>query len=141
MFYLSAIPAGIAMLIIALYLCVRSLNAKIEYAILEEFSRVMALLLGVYGIFRALDLVRNGALPYLFARRVETVYFWVEILLLVILPLALLSQSKVRNNPQLLYWTCSIVVMGFMSNRLNVSITAIDAMTGAITCPSGPSSP
>src|SRR5208283_3645687 len=95
MFYLSAIPAGIAMLIIALYLCVRSLNAQIEYAVLEEFSRVMALLLGVYGVFRVLDLARNGALSFVFARRVETIYFWVEILLLIVLPLALLSQSKV----------------------------------------------
>jgi Ni/Fe-hydrogenase subunit HybB-like protein len=138
MFYLSAIPAGIAMLIIALYLCVRSLNAKIEFAILEEFGRVMALLLGVYGVFRALDLARNGALPYLFAHRVETLYFWVEMLLLVVLPLALLSQSKVRNNPQFLYWTCAIVVMGFMTNRLNVSITAIDAMTGANYVPKWP---
>jgi Ni/Fe-hydrogenase subunit HybB-like protein len=138
MFYLSAIPAGIAMLIIALYLCVRSLNAQIEFAILEEFSRVMALLLGVYGVFRALDLLRNGALSYVFARRVETVYFWIEILLLVVLPLALLSQSKVRNNPQSLYWTCAIVVMGFMANRLNVSITAIDAMTGANYVPKWP---
>jgi Ni/Fe-hydrogenase subunit HybB-like protein len=117
---------------------VRSLNAKIEFAILEEFSRVMALLLGVYGVFRALDLARNGALPYLFARRVETLYFWIEIILLVVLPLALLSQSKVRHNPQFLYWTCAIVVMGFMANRLNVSITAIDAMTGANYVPKWP---
>jgi Ni/Fe-hydrogenase subunit HybB-like protein len=131
MFYLSAVPAGLAMLIIVMYLCVRSLNADIEYSILEELSRAMGLLLALYGVFRALDLARNGALSYMFARRVETLYFWIEILLLVIVPLALLSQSKVRNNPQFLYWTCAIVVMGFMTNRLNVSITALDAMTGA----------
>lgn len=138
MFYLSAIPAGIALLIIALYLCVRSLGAQIEFAILEEFSRVMALLLAVYGLFRAIDLAHNGALPYLFAPRVETLYFWLEIILLVVLPLVLLSQSKVRNNPLLLYWTCAIVTMGFMANRLNVSITAIDAMTGANYVPKWP---
>jgi Ni/Fe-hydrogenase subunit HybB-like protein len=98
----------------------------------------MALLLAIYGIFRALDLVRNGAVPYLFVRRMETVYFWLEILLLIVLPLALLSQSRVRHNPQLLYWTCTVVVMGFMSNRLNVSITAVDAMTGANYVPKWP---
>lgn len=138
MFYLSAIPAGIAMLIIALYLCVRSLNAKVEYAILEEFSRVMALLLAIYTVFRALDLARNGAIPYMFVPRIETLYFWVEILLLIVLPLALLTQSRVRHNPQALYWTCAIVAMGFMANRLNVSITAIDAMTGANYTPKWP---
>ena len=30
----------------------------------------------------------------------------------------LLSRPKVRHNPQLLYFTCSLVVMGFMANRL-----------------------
>jgi len=138
MFYLSAIPAGIAMLIIALYLCVRSLNARVEYTILEEFSRVMALLLAIYGVFRALDLLRNGGAAYLFAPRAETLYFWVEFTLLVIVPVALLSQARVRHDPQLLYWTCAVVVMGFMSNRLNVSITAIDAMTGAHYVPKWP---
>ena len=109
MFFLSAIPAGIAMLIIALYLCVRSLNAKIEFSVLEELSRVMALMLTIYTVFRALDILRQGAFRYVFAPRVETLYFWLEIALLLIIPLALLSQAKIRNNPQALYWTCVIV--------------------------------
>lgn len=138
LFYLSAIPAGIAMLTIVLYLCVRSLNVKLEYSLLEEMSRVMGMLLGVYAIFRVLDLIKSGGMQFVFARRVETAYFWLEIALLVVIPLILLSQSRVRNNPQMLYWTCAVVVMGFMANRLNVSITAIDAMTGAKYVPKWP---
>jgi Ni/Fe-hydrogenase subunit HybB-like protein len=138
LFYLSAIPAGIAMLTIVLYLCVRSLNVKLEYSLLEEMSRLMGMLLGVYAIFRLLDLVKSGGIQYVFAARPETAYFWLEIALLVIVPLILLSQSRVRNNPQALYWTCAVVVMGFMANRLNVSITAIDAMTGAKYVPKWP---
>jgi len=83
-------------------------------------------------------LLRNGGAAYLFAPRAETLYFWVEFTLLVIVPVALLSQARVRHDPQLLYWTCAVVVMGFMSNRLNVSITAIDAMTGAHYVPKWP---
>jgi Ni/Fe-hydrogenase subunit HybB-like protein len=138
LFYLSAIPAGIAMLTIVLYLCVRSLSVKLEFSLLEEMSRVMGMLLAVYGIFRGLDLVKGGGIHYIFARRVETLYFWLEIALLVIIPLFLLSQSRIRNNPQALYWTCAVVVMGFMANRLNISITAIDAMTGAHYVPKWP---
>lgn len=138
MFYLSAIPAGIAMLTIVLYLCVRSLNVKLDYALLEEMSRVMGMLLAVYTVFRFLDLAKTGGIHYIFARRIETAYFWLEIALLLIIPLALLSQSRIRNNPQALYWTCAVVVMGFMANRLNVSITAIDAMTGANYVPKWP---
>ncbi len=138
LFYLSAIPAGIAMLTIVLYLCVRSLNVKLEYGLLEEMSRVMGGLLAVYAVFRLLDLMKGGGIRYVFAPRVETAYFWLEIACLVIIPLFLLSQSRVRNNPQALYWTCAVVVMGFMANRLNVSITAIDAMTGAHYVPKWP---
>jgi Ni/Fe-hydrogenase subunit HybB-like protein len=121
-----------------LYLCVRSLNVKLEYGLLEEMSRVMGMLLAVYAVFRLLDLAKSGGISYIFARRVETAYFWVEIACLAIIPLFLLSQSRVRNNPQALYWTSAVVVMGFMANRLNVSITAIDAMTGARYVPKWP---
>jgi Ni/Fe-hydrogenase subunit HybB-like protein len=138
LFYLSAIPAGIAMLTIVLYLCVRSLNVKLEYGLLEEMSRVMGMLLAVYAVLRLLDLAKGGGIHYVFAPRVETAYFWLEIACLVIIPLFLLSQSRVRNNPQALYWTCAVVVMGFMANRLNVSITALDAMTGARYVPKWP---
>ncbi|HYD16415.1 MAG TPA: NrfD/PsrC family molybdoenzyme membrane anchor subunit [Candidatus Nanoarchaeia archaeon] len=138
MFYLSAIPAGIAMLIIALYLCVRSLNVKLEFGLLRDLSQVMGLLLAVYTVFRFLDLSRNHATQYFFVHRKETLYFWLEILLLIVVPLTLLSIKKVRNTPNLLYWTCASVVMGFMANRLNVSITAVDAMTGANYVPKWP---
>jgi Ni/Fe-hydrogenase subunit HybB-like protein len=138
MFYLSAIPAGIGLLIIAVYLSVRSLNVRFDYAILEELSQVMAMLIGVYGIFRTLDLFKTGAVHYLFVHRKETAYFWVEIALFVFVPLILLSMKKVRHTPQLLYWTCAVVVMGFIANRLNVSITAMDAMTGANYSPKWP---
>ena len=138
MFYLSAIPAGIALLIVAVYLSVRSLNVRIEYSIVEELSQVMTLLIGVYGIFRTLDLFKTGAVHYLFVRRKETAYFWAEIALFVFVPLALLAFKKVRHTPRFLYWTSSIVVMGFIANRLNVSITAMDAMTGANYSPKWP---
>jgi hypothetical protein len=43
--------------------------------------------------------------------------------------------EKVHNNPQFLYWTCSLVVMGFMANRLNVSITGLQASAGIYYLP------
>jgi len=55
--------------------------------------------------------------------------------LFVLAPLWLLSREKVRDNPQFLYWTCSLVVMGFMANRLNVSITGLQASAGIYYVP------
>ena len=125
MFYLSAIPAGLAVTIMAIYLCIRSLNVRVDMSILSDVSRVISPLLAIYGVFRAVDLINRGATQYLWMwRREETQLFWLEIALLVIAPLVLLSKEKVRKTPQYLYWTCAVIVMGFMTNRLNVSVTA-----------------
>ena len=129
MFYLSAIPAGLAVTVMALYLCVRSLSVKLDPGILTELSRVIAPMLAPYGIFRGVDLVTHGAVPCRFRWREETLSFWLEIGLFVGAPLVLLS-LEMRNNPQFLCWTCSLVVMGFMANRLNVSITGLQASAG-----------
>jgi Ni/Fe-hydrogenase subunit HybB-like protein len=135
LFYLSAIPAGLAVTVMALYLCVRSLNVKLDTAILGELGRVIAPMLGLYGIFRAVDLFTRGATPYLFQWREETLSFWLEFGLLVVAPIMLLNMEKVRNHPQRLYGTCSLVVMGFMANRLNVSITGLQASSGIYYVP------
>lgn len=130
LFYLSAIPAGLAVTIMALYLSARSLNARFDLSILGEIGRLMMPLLGIYALFRGVDLATHGGLPYMFRWRSETGLFWLEIALFVILPLALLSFEQVRNNPQWLYWTCALIVMGFMANRLNVSVTGLQASAG-----------
>ncbi|HEV2118290.1 MAG TPA: NrfD/PsrC family molybdoenzyme membrane anchor subunit [Terriglobales bacterium] len=131
MFYLSAIPAGLAVTVMALYLSARSLNARFDVGILADIGRLLAPLLGIYALFRAVDLATHGALPYMFRWRSETGLFWLEIALFVVVPLVLLSFEQVRSSPQYLYCTCALVVMGFMANRLNVSITGLQASVGA----------
>jgi Ni/Fe-hydrogenase subunit HybB-like protein len=42
LFYLSAIPAGLAVTVMALYLCVRSLNVKLDTRILSELGGVIS---------------------------------------------------------------------------------------------------
>jgi Ni/Fe-hydrogenase subunit HybB-like protein len=130
LFYLSAVPAGLAATIMAVFLCNRSLNARVDSGVLAEMSQIIAPLLYVYAILRGVDLFTHGGAAYLWMWREETLLFWLEIGLFVIAPILLLSRAKVRHNPQSLYFTCSLVVMGFMANRLNVSITAFQATSG-----------
>src|SRR5581483_631002 len=134
-FYLSAIPAGLAVTIIALYLSKRSLNANIDFTILSDVSRVIGPLVGLWGLFRFVDLITHDAAPYMFRWNEESLSFWLEIALFVVAPIVLLSQEKIRNNPQMLYWSCAVVVMGFMANRLNVSITGLQASSGVYYIP------
>ncbi len=130
LFYLSAVPAGLAATIMAVYLCTRSLNARVEPSLLTEMSQVIVPVLYVYALFRGIDLFTHGGAKYLWMWREETMLFWLEIGLFVIAPVILLSREKIRNNPQALYGACSLVVMGFVANRLNVSITAFQTSSG-----------
>jgi Ni/Fe-hydrogenase subunit HybB-like protein len=138
LFYMSAIPAGLAVVIMGMYLSMRSLGVKLDYSILIDLSKVIVPMLSMYGIFRFVNLLGNGTAPYLFKWRMETAYFWLEILLLVIAPIALYSQERVRNNPAALYWTSAILVMGFITNRINTSITSMEFATHANYVPKWP---
>ncbi len=135
MFYLSAIPAGLAVTIMAIYLCVRSLNVRVDLSILSDVSKVIAPLLAMWGVFRFVDLISRDATRYLWMWREETGLFWLEIALLVVIPVILLNRPRVRENPQYLYGTCAVVVMGFITNRLNVSVTALQASSGVYYVP------
>ncbi|MFB3916526.1 MAG: NrfD/PsrC family molybdoenzyme membrane anchor subunit [Terriglobales bacterium] len=138
MFYLSAIPAGICVVIMAIYLSMRSLNVKFDYAILVEMAKLTVPLVAIYAAFRAVDLITNGGYHYLFKWRSETAYFWLEILLMIVLPIIGFTQPKVLNNPVYLYWTAAIQVMGAITNRINVSITAMEYATHANYVPKWP---
>ena len=130
LFYLSAIPAGFAMVIIALYLCHRSLGVKLDLGILKDFSRVITPLLVIFGLFRFVDIARQGSAAYLFMPRSETFYFWLEIALFIVAPVVLFNLKRLREAPIGLYWASAITVMGFTTHRINVSITALERSTG-----------
>ena len=135
LFYLSAVPAGLAATIMAVTLCNRSLNARVDPRILTEMSQVIPPMLYVYAILRGIDLYTHGGAGYLFLWREESALFWLEIALFVIAPIFLLSRQSIRSSPQSLYWSCALVVMGFMANRLNVSITAFQRTSGVYYVP------
>jgi Ni/Fe-hydrogenase subunit HybB-like protein len=130
LFYLSAVPAGLAATIVAVYLCNRSLRTRVDGNILAEMSQIIVPMLYVYVIFRGVDIVSHGNASYLWMWREETLLFWIEIILFALAPIALLSRASVRYNPNALYGTCALVIMGFMANRLNISITAFQTSSG-----------
>jgi Ni/Fe-hydrogenase subunit HybB-like protein len=127
MFYLSAIPAGLALTVLALYLCMRSLNVRVDFTILSDCARMIQLLLIVFAFFKVLDLAANQEIGYAFQRTTEAGYFWLEMVLFVMIPVVLLSMPSVRNNPQKLYAACAVVIAGFMVNRINVSINSLQS--------------
>jgi Ni/Fe-hydrogenase subunit HybB-like protein len=135
MFFISAIAAGLALTIMVMHLSVRRLGVQIDQTILRDVSRVVVMMLAFYALFRGVDLISRGDPSYLWKLQAETGYFWLEISLLVILPLILYNVQRVAASPQGLYFTSALVVMGFMANRINVSITGLLGAAGVYYVP------
>jgi len=129
-FFLSAIAVGLAMTIFESSMSSKHFGLQLELPVLQELGRALVVVLGVYGILRLEDLANRGALRLAFHRSYETYFFWLEISLAIIVPLILLAQPRVRSSPQGLYFAAVLVVLGFITNRLNVSITGFEGSTG-----------
>jgi Ni/Fe-hydrogenase subunit HybB-like protein len=129
-FFLSAIAVGLAMTIFESSMSSKHFGVHLELSVLQELGRVLVVVLGVYGILRFEDLANRGALKLAFHPGYETYLFWLEIFLAIILPLLLLLQRRVRSSPNGLYFAAVLVVLGFITNRMNVSITGFEGSTG-----------
>ena len=129
-FFISAIAVGLAMTIFESSLSAKYFGRQLELPILQELGRVLVVVLCVYGILRYEDLLHRGVLRLLLRPGYEMYLFWLEISLGVIFPLLLLSQKKVRTTAPGLYLAAVLVVLGFITNRLNVSITGLESAAG-----------
>jgi Ni/Fe-hydrogenase subunit HybB-like protein len=128
-FFLSAIAVGLAMTIFESSMSSKYFGRALELSILRELGRVLVVVLGVYSILRFEDLYHRGVLKLIFIPSYEQRLFLVEAFL-ILGPLALLCIPKVRNSAQGLYLAAVMVVLGFITNRLNVSITGIESAAG-----------
>jgi Ni/Fe-hydrogenase subunit HybB-like protein len=129
-FFLSAIAVGLAMTIFESSLSSKHFGLQLELPVLQELGRVLVVVLGVYAILRFEDLANRGVLKLALQPGYEMYLFWLEISLALILPLALLVQRKVRSSANGLYLAAVLVVLGFITNRMNVSITGFEGSTG-----------
>lgn len=133
-FYISAICVGLAMTIFESWHSSRAFRKELEFGLLKNLGRVLAVVLSAYLAMRFADLARRHALGYLFENRMESYLFGFEISLLL-LPALLLYRAHVRNNPVALYASAVMVVLGFITNRLNVAITGVEAASGVTYIP------
>jgi Ni/Fe-hydrogenase subunit HybB-like protein len=129
-FFISAIAVGLAMTIFESSLSAKHFGRQLELPILQELGRVLFVVLSVLAILRFEDLLHRGVLRLALQPSYEMYLFWVEVWLSLILPLILLSRRAVRQTADGLYVIAVLVVLGFITNRLNVSITGLESAAG-----------
>jgi Ni/Fe-hydrogenase subunit HybB-like protein len=129
-FFISAIAVGLAMTIFESSLSSKYFGRQLELPILQELGRVLVVVLCVFGILRFEDLLHRGVLRLTLVPGYEMSLFWLEVALGLVLPLVLLAQERIRTTADGLYLAAVLVVLGFITNRLNVSITGLESSAG-----------
>ena len=135
-FYVSAIAVGCAMIIFESFMSSRAFHRGLELNLLTEVARIAVMVLGVFMVMTVVDLADRKVLPLLFQARTETYFFWLEKMVGVIIPFFLLAQKKVRENETGLFWSAAMIIIGFVLNRLNISITGMEGWAGKSYFPS-----
>jgi len=131
LFRSSAIAAGIGMVVLESHMSKRAFGRNLEMDLLEPLARAMVVLLGIYGLVRLQILSNNGALKALFHHiGYEGWMFLLEFGLGVILPVVLLSITRVRHSERGLAIGSFLAVLGFVAHRLNVTITGMEGAAG-----------
>jgi Ni/Fe-hydrogenase subunit HybB-like protein len=136
LFYLSAIGAGLGMVIVESWLSRRAFGRHLEMELLETLGRAMVVVLGVYGLLRLQIVAQNGALRALREPGYEQSLFLLEFGLGVALPVGLLLVPRIRHSERGLVLGACLAVLGFVMNRLDVSLTGMERAAGVRYLPS-----
>ncbi len=131
LFFLSAVAVGPAMVTIESYLSSRAFKKEIEIHILSKLAKVTAVALMVYFVLKIEDIVRYNLFPYILKLNYEAIMFLLEFIVGVVVPIILLTNSRIRSSKKGLFVAQFITVIGFILNRLNVSITGLESYSQA----------
>jgi Ni/Fe-hydrogenase subunit HybB-like protein len=129
-FFVSAIAVGLAMTIFESSMSARHLKHALKLSIVVSLGRMLLVALVFYTVLRFQDLMHRDALKYAFQPGYESSLFLAEVSLALFVPILLLLFRRIRESAQGLYLVSILVVLGFIMNRLNVSITGMEGAAG-----------
>jgi len=130
LFFVSAVCVGLAMTIFESCMSSRHFGKQLETPLLIRLGRALLVALLVYSVLRFEDLFQRGAYRLLALRSYETNLLLLELILGLVIPIVLLLIPKVRQSAGGLYLASVLVVLGFVTNRLNVTITGMEGSAG-----------
>lgn len=130
LFYVSAIGVGLAMVIFESRLSSRMRGTELEMPILTQLGKGIVVTMFVLVALRLQDMVARGVLfEHGFKPTLEAGLFWTEILGGCLLPAFLLLSPRIRESRRGLPFAATLVVLGFMLHRLDLSVTAFQSTT------------
>jgi Ni/Fe-hydrogenase subunit HybB-like protein len=130
LFFLSAISVGIAMTIFESSMSAKHFGKQLELPLLQGLGRTLLVVLCIYTVVRFQDLIHRGVLGLLSRGGWEAGLLLLEIALCSVLPILLLLIPGVRTSANGLYLASVLCLLGFVTNRMNVAITGMQASAG-----------
>jgi len=129
LFFISAIALGLMMVVAESLTTAWLYRRQPELSLLEGLARAVLPVLGLYFVIRCGDLVWRSKLQHL-DTSLPGLLFLAEMVLTVLLPMVLLAAPGARRSRVGLGLAASLVVAGFVLNRITVSIVATLSSTG-----------
>jgi Ni/Fe-hydrogenase subunit HybB-like protein len=131
-FYISAIGVGLSMIIFTSFMSYRTWGKTIKFDVLNGVAKAAACVFFFYFIMKIYDYSSNHVWHYFAEPGGEKWAVIFELLLGVIIPMCMFASSKVRRNKMLMFVTSLIAIVGFMANRVNITITGmqVDGISG-----------
>ncbi len=128
-FFISAVAIGMAMVIFESSLSARAFHRGLEINLLAKLAKAIPYVLGVYLLLKFGDLAVSGELNTLFTSGTDSLLFWAEIVLGVLIPMILFLMPSIRKNSTGLMIGASSLLLGMILNRFNVSWFGISRLT------------
>ena len=135
LFFLSAVMVAPAMVIVESFASEKGLGHRVDMPSLTALGRTMPWLLGLYLLVKIIDLVLRGAVYDALAISWQSWSWWGEILVGTVLPFALFLSRDVREKKGGLVTSASLVVVGLIWNRLNVTVVGMSDPGGTVYHP------
>jgi len=129
-FFGSAIAVGLAMTIFESTQSAKAFGRQLELSVLVELGGALLVVLWVNAFLRFEDFFHRGILRQILKPSYEAYFLWLELTLAFVIPITLLSFKKIRHSPKGLYFAAVACLLGFVTNRLNVSITGFETWVG-----------
>lgn len=129
-FFGSAIAVGLAMTIFESTQSAKAMGRHLELPVLIQLGGALLVALWVNALLRFEDFFHRGMLGQIIKPSYEAYFLWLELLLAFVIPITLLSFKKVRLSPSGLYLASVISLLGFITNRLNVSLIGFETYVG-----------
>jgi Ni/Fe-hydrogenase subunit HybB-like protein len=136
LFLISAIALGLAMVIFENHATAYLYRRRPETDLLKSFGTACGSALALYLVVRFSDLIVRHQARSLIAGNWRTALFWLEIVMLGVVPIILFVVPRLRRTRGGQWWASTLVVCGVVLNRIDIGGLTSVRPGGAFYVPS-----